>query len=79
MYVFTVLYSSKISKFQNFKISLLPISGKISGRVLYKPLFESLMEKNLILPNQSGFSTDDSGTNQLLSVTSENYRSFDDG
>ena len=37
------------------------------------------MEKNLILPNQSGFSTDDSGTNQLLSVTSENYRSSDDG
>ena len=37
------------------------------------------MEKNLILPNQSGFSTDDAGTNQLLSVTSENYRSSDDG
>ena len=37
------------------------------------------MEKTLISPNQLGFKTGDSCINQLLSITHEIYRSFDDG
>ena len=36
-------------------------------------------ENNVIPPNQSGFKSDDSCTNQLLSITHEIYKSFDNG
>ena len=38
-----------------------------------------LLENGLILQNQSGFKTGDSCVNQLLSITLEIYKSFDDG
>ena len=38
-------------------ISLLPISGKGLGRLLYNSMFEVFMENILISPNQSGFKT----------------------
>ena len=37
------------------------------------------MENDLISQNQSGFKPDDSCINQLLSITHEIYKSFDDG
>ena len=33
----------------------------------------------MITPNQSGFKTGDSCINQLVSITHETYKSFDDG
>ena len=60
-------------------ISLLPICGKIFERLIYNKLFHFFQGSNLISPNQSGFKPGDSCTNQLLAVTHEIYKSFDDG
>ena len=68
---------------QNLKnyrpISLLPVAGKIFQRILYNNIYEFFTENNLIPPSQSGFTPGDSGINQLLSITHEIYKSFDDG
>ena len=42
-------------------------------------MFRFLIENNLISSNQSGFKPGDSCINQLLSITHEIYKSFDDG
>ena len=42
-------------------------------------MHEFFTENNLISPNQSGFKPGDSCINQLLSITHEIYKSFDDG
>ena len=42
-------------------------------------MFKFFTENNLILQNQSGFKPGDSCTNQLLSITHQIYKSFDDG
>ena len=41
--------------------------------------YEFFTENNLISPNQSGFKPGDSCVNQILSITHEIYKSFDDG
>ena len=41
-------------------ISLLPICGKVLGRLLYNSMFEFLIQNNWIAPNLSGFKTGDS-------------------
>ena len=41
-------------------------------------MHEFLTKNNLISPNQSGFKQGDSFINQLLSITHEIYKSFDD-
>ena len=47
--------------------------------VLFITIFHFSQENNLISPNQSGFKPGDSCTNQLLAITHELYKSFDDG
>ena len=42
-------------------------------------MFRFFIENNLIYSNQSGFKSRDSCINQLLSITHEIYKSFDDG
>ena len=42
-------------------------------------MYEFFTENNLISPNQSGFKPVDSCINQLLSITHEIYKSFDNG
>ena len=42
-------------------------------------MFEFFTQNNLITPNQSGFKTGDLCINQLISITHEIYKSFDDG
>ena len=68
---------------QNLKnyrpISLLPVAGKIFERILYNNMYEFFTENNLISPNKSGFKPGDSCINQLLSITHEIYKSFDNG
>ena len=58
--------------------SLLPVSGKIFEKILYKNMYVFFTENNLISPNQSGFKPGDSCINHLLSITHENFKSFDD-
>ena len=58
---------------------MLPICGKILERLIFNEMFRFLIENSLIFSNQSGFKTGDSCVNQLLSITHEIYKSFDDG
>ena len=59
--------------------SLFPVAGRIFERILYNDMYEFFTENSLISPNQSGFKPGDSCINQLLSITHEIYKSFDDG
>ena len=60
-------------------VSLLPICGKIFERLIFNEMFKFCIENELISPNQSGFKPGDSCTNQLLAITHEIYKSFDEG
>ena len=60
-------------------VSLLPICGKIFERFIYNDMFGFFLDKGLISANQSGFKPGDSCINQLLSITHNIYKSFDDG
>ena len=60
-------------------VSLLPICSKVFGRLLYNEMFGFFVDKGLISANQSGFKPGDSCINQLLSITHNIYKSFDDG
>ena len=59
-------------------VSLLPIYSKIFERLLYNEMFGFLLDKDLISADQSGFKPGDSCINQLLSITHNIYKSFDD-
>ena len=60
-------------------ISLPPICGKIFEKLVFNEIFKSFIGNELISPNQSGFKPGDSCINQLLAITHEIYKSFDDG
>ena len=60
-------------------ISLLPICGKIFEKLIFNEMFKFFIENELISPNQSGFKPGDSCINQLVAITHEIYKSFDDG
>ena len=60
-------------------VSLLPIRGKVFERLIFSEMFKFLIENELISPNQLGFKPGDSCTNQLLAITHEIYKSFDEG
>ena len=51
---------------------------EIFERILYGNMFEFFTKNDLISHNQSGFKPGDSCINQLLSITHEIYKSFDD-
>ena len=72
--------SNTLGQNKNFRpISLLPICSKIFERLIYIEMFTFFTENNLISPNQSGFRPGDSCVNQLLAITHEIYKSFDEG
>ena len=60
-------------------ISLLPICGKIFEKLIFNEMFKFFVENELISPNQSGFKLGGSCGNQILAITHEIYKSFDDG
>ena len=65
---------------ENYRpISLLPVCGKILEKLIFNEMFKFFIENELISPNQSGFKPGDSCVNQLLAITHEIYKSFDDG
>ena len=64
---------------ENYRpVSLLPICGKVFGRFIWNSLFEFFIANELVSSNQSGFKPGDSCVNELLSITHEIYKSFDD-
>ena len=58
-------------------IRLLPIFGKIFGRVIFKDLFNYFHKKELFTKCQSGFLPSDSCISQLLSIVHDINSSFD--
>ena len=65
---------------KNFSIVfLIPIWSKIFERLLYNKMFQFFLDKGLMSANESGFKPGDSCINQLLSITRNIYKSFDDG
>ena len=52
---------------------------KKSERIIYNRIFEYLLENNLITENQCGFKPRDCCVNQLLLITHDIHKSFDDG
>ena len=59
-------------------VSLLPICSKIFERLIYNEMFGFFPYKGLISANKSGFKPGGSCINQLLSITHNIYKSFDD-
>ena len=60
-------------------VSLLPICGNFFEKLIFNETFNFFIKTELMLPNQSGFKTGDSSINQLLAITHEIYKSFDEG
>ena len=58
-------------------MSLLPISGKNSERLIFNSLYKLVEENSLFCSNQSWFWKTDSCVNQILSIVHEIYESFD--
>ena len=58
---------------------MFPICGKKFERLIFNVMFRFLNKNNLISSNQSGFRPGDSSIYQLLSITHEIYKSFEDG
>ena len=58
-------------------VSLLPICGKIFERLIFNSLYEYVEENKLLSTHQSGFQSNDSCVNQLLSVVHNLYKGFD--
>ena len=59
-------------------ISLLPICGKMFGKIIFNNLYNYLNGNNLTTRNQSVFPPGDSTTNQLLYLVNEIHKAFDD-
>ena len=60
-------------------MSLILICNKIFERPIHNEMFGFLLDNGLISANQSGFKPGDSCINQLLSITHNIYKSFDNG
>ena len=57
---------------------LLPIFSKILQDLIFNELVTFFADNKLFFSNQSGFTPGDSCVNQLLAITQEIYKSFDD-
>ena len=60
-------------------VSLLPIFGKISERLMYNEMYSFFIENCSLSPNQPGFKQGDSCINQLLSITHDIYQFLHQG
>ena len=56
---------------------LLPICSKIFEKIMFDQMYTFLVTNNLLSENQSGFRPGDSTINQLLSITTSIYDSFE--
>jgi hypothetical protein len=60
-------------------ISFTIILAKVLERLVYRHIYNYLIDNNLITSHQSGFTPGDSAVNQLLYITKEFGRALDDG
>ena len=60
-------------------MSLLSFCENFFEKLIFIEIFKFFIENELISHNQSGFKPGDSCINQLLAITHEIYKSFDDG
>ena len=68
------------SNLKNYRpISLISILAKVMERLVYKHIYNYLIDNNLITSHQSGFTPGDSAVNQLLYITNEFDRALDEG
>ena len=56
---------------------MLPICGKTFERIIFNSLYEYVEENKLLSVHQSGFRSNDSCVNQLLSIVHNLYKAFD--
>ena len=70
-------YKQRLNNYQ--PISLLPICRRFFERLIFNKIFGFFIEDDLISQHQSGFKLGGFCINQLLSITHEIYRSFDEG
>ena len=59
-------------------VSLLPICGKILERLMFNEMFKFFIENELMSSNQSGLKPGDSFINQLVSITHQIYKYFNE-
>ena len=59
-------------------ISLLPLCGKIFEKLIYDNLYSYIYTNKFISAKQSGYKKGDSTIKQLLSITNEIYKAFDE-
>lgn len=59
-------------------VSLLPICGKILEKLIFDNLYKHIYANNLISDRQSGYKQGDSTIKQLLSITNDIYKAFDE-
>ena len=59
-------------------ISLLPICGKILEKIVFDQLYSYLNTHNLLSKNQSDFRSGDSTIYQLISITSNIFKYFEE-
>ena len=65
---------------QNYRpVSLLPICGKLFEKIIFDNLYTYIFGNNFINDKQSGYRRGDSTVKQLVSITHEIYKAFDDG
>ena len=58
-------------------VSLLPICGKIFETIIFNSLYEYVEENKVLSVHQSGFWSNDSCGNQLLSIVYNLHKAFD--
>ena len=59
-------------------VSLVPACGKILEKAIFDKMFQFFINNKPIAKNQSGFKPRDPCINQLLSITRDIYKSFDE-
>ena len=57
-------------------LSLLPIFGKKSEKIIFNRIYNFLLEEEVLNPNQSGFCPSDSCVNQQLAIIHEMFEAF---
>ena len=59
-------------------ISIIPIFGKVFEKLLFDVIYDHLSKHEMISPHQSGFRPGESTINQLLLITHNIYKAFDE-
>ena len=71
-------YTRKETNRKSYRQNSLPICSKIFEHLIYNEMFTFFTKNNLILPNQAGFRPGDSCVNQVLAITHNIFKSFND-